>query len=111
MNSNIVPNYYIINNCAHNNTSNKRYILIDSRCRANYTNPTDNFVFSLNDTIKITKYLKIVYSSIPNTFYLINSLNNTFHFIDENNNRLLITLKQGNYDVNSLALEIQTEVR
>ena len=86
-----------------------KYAVIDSRCRGDILNDTDDFTYSFNTTLTITKYCKLIYASIPNTFNLINKNNNTFRF-DNNGTILNLTLDEGNYNINNLADEIQRVV-
>ena len=68
-------NYTIstLNNFSNVYNTNSKYAVVDSRCRAEFSQPTDNFSYQFNETLIINKYCKIVYASVPNTFYLINT--------------------------------------
>ena len=90
MNTQQQPIYVSTLNYNNNYNQNKKYLLVDSRCRADYFNPTHNFTFPLNTTIEITKYCKLVYASIPNTYYLINTYNNHFN-IELNGTSYIVT--------------------
>jgi len=57
-------------------TNPSKYLLLDSSYRTNGT--SNSFSYTFTDKITINNYVKLVYSSIPNSAYLFNSTNNTF---------------------------------
>jgi hypothetical protein len=84
----------------------KKTIVINSNL---YDNKTD-FVFQLPQTIKITKYLQLVYASIPNTNYLITGDTNELVVAFSDGYNMLPTLTPKNYDVDTLSTEIKSKV-
>ena len=89
---------------------NTKYAVVDSRCRSDIQNDTDDFSFTFNKPLDIKKYCKLIYASIPNTFYQINKYNNKFKF-DNNGTVLILTLDEGNYNITNLGIEIERVIR
>ena len=87
-----------------------QYAVIDSRTRSDMASTTDDFSYAFNETLNITQYVKLIYASVPNTYYNINKNNNIFIF-NNNGTKLYISLTVGNYNVNSLSNQIQTAIR
>lgn len=86
--------------------NNKKSIVINSK---DFENSCD-FVYTLNKPIKITKYLQLVYSAIPNTNYLVNDSNNNLIITFNDTMVKNININSGNYDVDALATTIKTAV-
>ena len=105
------PTLYVttLNNYSCDNKV-KKYVIIDSRCRSDQVSSTSNFRYAFNSPITITKYCRLVYASIPSTFYLINSFNNTFVF-NNNGTNLKVTLTPGNYDAAGLTNLLQNAIQ
>ena len=64
------------------------YLYIDSSKRVNFENTNWNdFIINFNESIKITKYIKLLWCIIWKTIYLINKKNNIFYikFSDNTN--------------------------
>ena len=83
-----------------------RYLLIDSNYRTSDSISSTNFKIQLYKAIKITKYLKLMFASIPNTSYTFNNNNNTFKITFNDATIKNVVIPIGNYDVSSLASTI-----
>lgn len=88
-------------------SSEKKYILIDSRYRT--SGSTSNFKIFLPDQITIKSYIKINSLYMPRLSYLINQYNNTFKIIF-GTNTILVTLPFSNYSPSDLSNYINSQV-
>jgi hypothetical protein len=86
----------------------KRYFVIDSKYRISGT--STNFTFQFYDKVTITQCVKLIYSSIPNSSYLITANNNTFSVIYNGSNFQNVTLQIGNYRNDEICDQIQTSL-
>ena len=74
------------------------YLYIDSSKRSNFDNTNWNdFIINFNESIKITKYIKLLWCIIWKTIYLINKKNNIFYIKFSDNTNILVWLEYNNY--------------
>ena len=74
------------------------YLYIDSSKRVNFENTNWNdFIINFNESIKITKYIKLLWCIIWKTIYLINKKNNIFYIKFSDNTNILVWLEYNNY--------------
>ena len=78
-----------------------QYLLIDSINR-DVLEPNYNFTVQFKNNIKIQKYIKLIYASIPITNYNLNLTNNKLRI---NNTNIFISI--GSYDSTTLATELK----
>ena len=83
------------------------YFLISSENRKDKNNTnTNDFFVDFNKPITVKRYIKLLYASIPNLQYNINTKNNLFIFNIQN-----IYVPIGSYNAVELANEIKTQVQ
>ena len=81
---------------------------IDSIQRSSGTN--ENFIITLNETLKRVKKVEITHIEIPYSYYVITSTNNVIDFKDNTSTSQQATIAEGNYSGTSFAGEIQNKL-
>ena len=85
------------------------YLVIDSKYKI--SGHSCNFTQQLQSTVKITKFIQLLYCSIPNTEYLITTgYNDKFKVIFADAVEKDVTLTSKNYNTTTLSAEILTKV-
>lgn len=87
------------------------YLHIDSRDRNHnhYSNSNEYRIKLNNYKIKNIKSIELISAKIPKTEYLINSNNNKIHFSEAGSPKT-ITLDDGNYTSNTLAIHLENKL-
>jgi len=89
--------------------NNLNYLVINSKYRQNNQSSTD-FTIQLYKPIIIKKYIKLIFSSIPESSYQINENNQKFKIVFSDSTTKQFNVPIGNYNTTSLANIIKTNV-
>ena len=84
-------------------------ILIDSKDRDISLYEENKYQIELDDPIRNIFSIELLNAIIPNSDYIINNSNNLLHF-EENEEELKATIPIGNYTLNDLGIEIQSQL-
>jgi len=82
--------------------NNLNYLVINSKYRQNNQSSTD-FTIQLYKPIIIKKYIKLIFSSIPESSYQINENNQKFKIVFSDSTTKQFNVPIGNYNTTSLA--------
>ncbi len=112
LNTRIGENYNA-NDVINSNDLKKQIINIDSRFRADITQPTTNFTFKLERHYKNLIRLRVASIEVPNMYYNFTGMNNCFvikaYDITGIARQVQITIEPGNYTSAEIIIAIQEQ--